>query len=127
MPAGMRPTTTPTRLWSDMSPQASMTVAPYVAMNGVGKTEPSSRGPVAALANINLEIAPREFVSVVGPSGCGKSTLLKLVAGLEGVSSGQVVVGGKPLDGPPDRLGVGVQRGVLVGWGTVPGTVLLSL
>ena len=46
-------------------------------------------GPVTALQNINLDIRPREFVSVVGPSGCGKSTLLKLVAGLEDIYIGQ--------------------------------------
>jgi NitT/TauT family transport system ATP-binding protein len=109
------------------SAQASMDVAPYVAMNGVGKTYASSRGPVTALAGIDLEIRPREFVSVVGPSGCGKSTLLKLVAGLENVSSGQVVVGGRPLDGPPDRLGVVFQRDVLLDWRTILDNVLLSI
>jgi NitT/TauT family transport system ATP-binding protein len=100
---------------------------PYVSLVGVGKTYASPRGPVAALADINLEIRPREFVSVVGPSGCGKSTLLKLVAGLEEVSSGQVVVGGRPLDGPPDRLGVVFQRDVLLDWRTILDNVLLSI
>src|ERR1700742_2043074 len=112
---------------SQASMQAPVAVAPYVAMNRVGKTYASSRGPVTALADINLEIRPREFISVVGPSGCGKSTLLKLVAGLEGVSSGQVVVGGKPLDGPPDRLGVVFQRDVLLDWRTILDNVLLSI
>ena len=72
----------------------------YVSLSHVGKTYPSSRGPVAALVDINLDIRPHEFVSVVGPSGCGKSTLLKLVAGLEGVTDGAASVGGEPLDGP---------------------------
>src|SRR3984957_3064974 len=112
---------------SQASMQAPVTVEPYVAMNRVGKTYASSRGPVTALADINLEIRPREFISVVGPSGCGKSTLLKLVAGLEGVSSGQVVVGGKPLDGPPDRLGVVFQRDVLLDWRTILDNWLLPI
>jgi len=80
----------------------AVAAAPYVSLDRAGKTYASARGPVAALENISLDIRPREFVSVVGPSGCGKSTLLKLVAGLENVSSGKVVVGGKVLDGPPD-------------------------
>src|ERR1700704_3356454 len=111
MPAGMSPTTTPTRLSSDMGTAAPATVPDcYVSLSRVEKTYSSPRGPVAALTDINLEIRPREFVSVVGPSGCGKSTLLKLVAGLENVSSGRVVVAGKVLDGPPDRLGMVFQR-----------------
>jgi NitT/TauT family transport system ATP-binding protein len=109
-----------------MNAQASI-VAPYVAMSSVGKTYASARGPVTALSDINLEIRPREFVSVVGPSGCGKSTLLKLVAGLEGVSSGEVVVAGKPINGTPDRLGMVFQRDVLLDWRTILDNVLLSI
>jgi NitT/TauT family transport system ATP-binding protein len=88
----------------------------YVSLSHVGKTYPSSRGPVAALVDINLDIRPQEFVSVVGPSGCGKSTLLKLVAGLEGVTGG-----------PPDGLGVVFQRDVLLDWRTILDNVLLSI
>ena len=110
-----------------MNAQVPMTTAPYVAMNGVGKTYASARGPVTALADINLDIQPREFVSVVGPSGCGKSTLLKLVAGLESVSSGEVTVAGKPLHGTPDRLGMVFQRDVLLDWRTILDNVLLSI
>jgi NitT/TauT family transport system ATP-binding protein len=99
----------------------------YVSIDRAEKTYSSSRGPVAALVDINLDIRPREFVSVVGPSGCGKSTLLKLVAGLESVTSGRVVVDGKPLQGPPDRLGMVFQRDVLLDWRTVLDNVLLSI
>jgi NitT/TauT family transport system ATP-binding protein len=101
--------------------------APYVSIDGVGKTYSSPRGPVPALVDINLDIRPREFVSVVGPSGCGKSTLLKLVAGLENVTSGKLVVDGKPLQGPPDRLSVVFQRDVLLDWRTILDNVLLSI
>ena len=64
---------------------------------------------------------------MVGPSGCGKSTLLKLVGGLEDISSGRVVVDGKVLDGPPDRLGMVFQRDVLLDWRTILDNVLLSI
>src|ERR1700726_2581190 len=116
------------RLSSEMTPVAPP--APegsYVALQRVGKTYASPRGPVAALVDINLDIRPREFDSVVGPSGCGKSTLLKLVAGLENVTSGKLVVDGKPLQGPPDRLGVVFQRDVLLDWRTILDNVLLSI
>jgi NitT/TauT family transport system ATP-binding protein len=108
-------------------PAPTNIVDAYVSLSQVGKTYSSSRGPVAALLDIDLEIRPREFVSVVGPSGCGKSTLLKLVAGLETVTSGIARVGGRPLDGPPDRLGVVFQRDVLLDWRTILDNVLLSI
>lgn len=99
----------------------------YVSLKDVGKTYASARGPVNALVDINLDIRPREFVSVVGPSGCGKSTLLKLVAGLEEISSGSLLVGGGPLRGPPDGLGVVFQRDVLLDWRSILDNVLLSI
>src|SRR6201996_6063432 len=99
----------------------------YVSLKDVGKTYASARGPVNALVDINLDIRPHEFVSVVGPSGCGKSTLLKLVAGLESISSGSALIGGKPLAGPPDGLGVVFQRDVLLDWRTILDNVLLSI
>lgn len=98
-----------------------------VDIRGVGKIYSSLRGPVSALQNIDLDIAPGEFVSVVGASGCGKSTLLKLVAGLEPVSSGAIEVGGRPLNGPPDGLAVVFQRDVLLDWRTILDNVLLSI
>ena len=119
---------TPTASSSNMAvPASSAVTAPYVAFGRVGKTYSSQRGPVAALVDISLDIRPREFVSVVGPSGCGKSTLLKLVAGLEDVSSGTIAVGGKPLAGTPDRLGVVFQRDVLLDWRNILDNVLLSI
>ncbi len=103
------------------------THVPYVAMRGVGKIYRSPRGAVPALVDITLDIAHGEFISVVGPSGCGKSTLLKLVAGLEDVSSGTLSIAGRPLKGPPDRLGVVFQRDVLLDWRTIIDNVLLTV
>jgi multiple sugar transport system ATP-binding protein len=48
---------------------------------------------VHAVKNVNLEIRDKEFVVLVGPSGCGKTTSLRMVAGLESISSGQVLIG----------------------------------
>ena len=57
-----------------------------------------------ALDDINLEIEPNTFVSIIGPSGCGKSTLLNIIAGLSQPTTGGITVGGVPVQGPgPDR------------------------
>jgi NitT/TauT family transport system ATP-binding protein len=101
--------------------------AAHVSIARAGKVYDSPRGEVAALVDISLDIGVGEFVSVVGPSGCGKSTLLKLVAGLEEVTSGTLLVGGVPLDGPPDGLGVVFQRDVLLDWRTILDNVLVSI
>src|SRR5450631_1198975 len=52
-------------------------------------------GPVVALNELNLTLAPGELVALLGPSGCGKTSALRLVAGLEEADAGRVVVGGK--------------------------------
>ena len=105
----------------------SVTGQDYVSIARAGKVYDSARGPIPALVDIDLSIRSGEFVSVVGPSGCGKSTLLKMVAGLETATSGQILVAGQPLNGPPDRLGVVFQRDVLLDWRTVLDNVLLSI
>src|SRR5688500_18344115 len=58
-----------------------------IRFESVGKTYPNG---FAALENLSLEIADREFVVLLGPSGCGKSTTLNLIAGLEDVTAGSL-------------------------------------
>jgi multiple sugar transport system ATP-binding protein len=66
-----------------------------------------SFGDVEIIHGANLEIRDGEFVVFVGPSGCGKSTLLRLIAGLEEVSGGDLVIGGKRCnDVPPAERGI---------------------
>jgi NitT/TauT family transport system ATP-binding protein len=72
-----------------------------------------------ALDDINLEVRAGEFVCIVGPSGCGKSTLLHLVAGLQAATSGEILVDGKPVQGPgTDRILIFQDHG-LFPWLTV--------
>jgi multiple sugar transport system ATP-binding protein len=61
-----------------------------IALEGVSKVFP---GGVLAVDDVDLEIGDGEFMVLVGPSGCGKSTLLRMIAGLEGVSSGRIRIG----------------------------------
>ena len=62
-------------------------------------------GKVEVLHGINLQIADGEFVVFVGPSGCGKSTTLRMIAGLEGVTAGRIIIDGRDVTQatPADR------------------------
>jgi multiple sugar transport system ATP-binding protein len=60
-------------------------------------------GEAKVIPSIDLEIHDGEFVVFVGPSGCGKSTLLRLIAGLEDVSGGHILIDGKDVTQPCPR------------------------
>lgn len=80
-----------------------------------------------AIADINLDIAPNTFVSIIGPSGCGKSTLLNIIAGLTRPSSGSVLINGVQVHEPgPDR-GVVFQHYSLMPWMTVAENIRFAI
>jgi multiple sugar transport system ATP-binding protein len=62
-------------------------------------------GGVAAVSNFDLEVKDKELVVLVGPSGCGKTTTLRLVAGLEELTAGRILIGDREVSGlaPKDR------------------------
>ena len=73
-------------------------------------TVKKSFGPVQVLHGISLDIASGEFVSLLGASGCGKTTLLRIVAGLEGVTSGHVEIGGRDVTAlPPEKRDISMM------------------
>ena len=68
-------------------PDTTALAAPLVALRGVGKI---FAGGTRALAGLDLDIRPGEFVSLLGPSGCGKSTALRIMASLSEPTEGAV-------------------------------------
>ena len=98
-----------------------------VELQGVSKT--FAQGQTVALQDINLEIAPGEFVSLIGPSGCGKSTLLRVIGDLVEPTSGRVTVNGKTAhQARLDRdYGIVFQDAVLYDWRTVSKNIALPL
>ena len=79
------------------------------------------------LRDVNLQVAPGEFVCILGPSGCGKSTLLSTMAGFLSPSSGEVKIDGELVTGPsPRRIFVFQERGVFP-WLTVEVNIAFGL
>jgi NitT/TauT family transport system ATP-binding protein len=90
-----------------------------LAVRGVGRVFPTPRGPVHALAGVDLLVGHGEFVAVVGASGCGKSTLLNLVADLDQPTTGTVT--------RADRVALMFQDATLLPWLTARANVDLAL
>ena len=66
-----------------------------------------SFGNAEVIKGVDLDVKDREFVVFVGPSGCGKSTLLRMIAGLEEITAGELLIdGARANDVPPDRRGL---------------------
>jgi multiple sugar transport system ATP-binding protein len=70
-----------------------------ITLRGVGKRF----GDVRVIENLDLEIREREFMVFVGPSGCGKTTALRMIAGLEELSEGQVLIGDRIVNDVPPK------------------------
>ncbi|GHB18313.1 ABC transporter ATP-binding protein [Salinicola rhizosphaerae] len=94
---------------------------------GVDKSYGHGEQRKQVLEQIDLTLGDNEFVSLVGASGCGKSTLLTLVAGLQTFDGGDILVDGKPIDGPGLDRGVVFQSYTLLPWKSVRANVEFAL
>ncbi len=85
---------------------------PNIALRNVDKIYD---GNVKAVSGLNLEVNDGDFMCLLGPSGCGKTTTLRMIAGLENLSAGEIVVGDRTMDSleaglfvPPEKRGMGL-------------------
>jgi nitrate/nitrite transport system ATP-binding protein len=102
-------------------------VSDYLILSNLTKTYPTPKGPAVIVQDFNLSIRKGEFVTLIGHSGCGKSTVLSMVAGLNEVTSGGIILAGKELVGPgPDR-GIVFQSPCLLPWFTAFENVMLGV
>jgi NitT/TauT family transport system ATP-binding protein len=99
-----------------------------IEIRGVGKHFAQRRGERnVVLEDVNLEVRPGEFVSLVGASGCGKTTLLRMIAGLSSYAPGTITVAGEPVRGVPPRIGFVFQDSALLPWRTIRQNVAIGL
>ncbi|KGD72026.1 sulfonate ABC transporter ATP-binding protein [Tatumella morbirosei] len=87
-----------------------------IVIDQLNKYYSSRSSQTHALDNINLEIRDNEFITFVGASGCGKSTLLRTIAGLEDISSGNIMVNEYPIEGPSVDRAMVFQNYSLYPW-----------
>ena len=98
-----------------------------IFVRNVEKIYSSVKGDTLAMQNVNLNVLENEFACIVGPSGCGKSTLLRMIAGLDEISGGQIVIQDRNIVGPgPDR-GMVFQGYTLFPWMSVGDNIRFAL
>jgi nitrate/nitrite transport system ATP-binding protein len=99
----------------------------FLELKNVSKGYGRNGGRVEVLRGVDLAVEEGEFVAILGFSGSGKTTLMSLMNGLQTPDEGQVLLKGKPVQGPgPDR-GVVFQNYSLLPWLTVRGNVALAV
>ena len=93
--------------------------SPKVELRGLNMRYFSLDGETEALRDINISVAPGEFVAIIGQSGCGKSTLLSLISGILRPTGGAVLLDGKTVGGPSRKVGYMLQQDYLFEWRTI--------
>ena len=105
----------------------SLALDRYVEFSQVTKIYPTPKGPLTVVDGFDLKMRKGEFISIIGHSGCGKSTVLSMVAGLNDISGGGIVLDGREVRGAgPDR-GVVFQAPSLFPWLTARENVMLGV
>lgn len=94
---------------------------------GVTKVYKGKKKDTLAIDHTDFEILENEFVCIVGPSGCGKSTILKMIAGLDDISEGSIILDGRELTGPGADRGVVFQSYTLFPWMNVEENIKFGL
>src|SRR5579872_838620 len=84
-------------------------------------------GGLLVLDDVSFDVAGQEFVSILGPSGCGKTTLARILAGIEPLDRGNILIDGKPAGPPGEGRCLVFQNYGLLAWRTVQENVALGL
>ena len=98
-----------------------------IELTGVAVSFGTGQQIYRAVADVDLAVAPGEFVAIVGPTGCGKSTLLNVAAGLQAPSAGQARVRGHAVSGIVGEAGYLFQADALMPWKTALANVAVAL
>jgi NitT/TauT family transport system ATP-binding protein len=98
-----------------------------ISLRGVTKVFPTRQGDLTVIDDLSFTVAAGESVAVVGPSGSGKTTLLNLLAGLDQPTSGEILVGGRAIQGPSPERGVIFQQYAVFPYLTVHQNVVFGL
>jgi ABC-type nitrate/sulfonate/bicarbonate transport system ATPase subunit len=98
-----------------------------LSFNDIRLAYNSNKKESTILHNINLQVRPGEFVTIVGPSGCGKSSLLRLAAGVQQPTAGSILFNGKPICGTDAKRVMMFQDAALFPWMTVEQNVAFGL
>jgi len=100
-----------------------------VELKGVNKIfPPQGEGePLVAVQNTDIQVNPKEFVTIVGPSGCGKTTILNMISGLIDPTAGQILVDGEEIEDRRVRFGYMFQKDLLFPWRTIRQNVALGI
>ena len=110
---------------SDPAPDVSS--APAIALEGVSVAFGAGANAYTAVADVDLIVAPGEFVAIVGPTGCGKSTLLNVGAGLLAPARGVARFRGRPVSGVTTEAGYLFQQDALMPWKTALANIAVAL
>jgi NitT/TauT family transport system ATP-binding protein/sulfonate transport system ATP-binding protein len=94
-----------------------------VKLENLSKTFVVEEGEAKVLEKIDLDIRKNEFLVLFGAGQCGKTTLLKMIAGLESITEGAIIIDGKPLKGFDSKVGMVYQTTSLFPWLSVMGNV----
>ncbi len=106
-----------------MSLEQKQRLTPIIHCRDAGKSFKTPEGVKEVVRDLTIEAKENEFLVLFGPGQCGKTTIINLIAGLETVTSGSVVVNGKTVDRPDPERGVVFQTTAIFNWLTTMGNV----
>ncbi len=99
----------------------------YVEFSNIKKVYPTPKGPLTVVDGFDLKMNKGEFITLIGHSGCGKSTVLSMVAGLNDITNGGVILDGREISGAGTDRAVVFQAPSLLPWLTAHQNVSLGV